>query len=218
MYKTVKHNKRAAHGKVSHNKSSGFRGNPNPPQWSSTIKTSYKQRFIAQNNMTGRQITNVELLDLKCVATAATVAYRLLYGMKINSIELWAANSSAIASNTIEVEWYTNNPAYGADSKIFTDTAVGTTNVAYVRARPPKGSFSGAWLPYLSTSYAVFDITCPEGTVIDIDFTISFIDDESAIAVTAGAVAGAVVGTLYTRYLDSASVPPLLAPVATNVI
>jgi hypothetical protein len=168
--------------------------------------------------MSGRQVTNVELLDLKCVATSAIAAYRLLYGLKINSIEMWAANSSAIASNTIQVEWYTNNPAYGTDSKIFTDTAVGTTNVAYVRAKPPRGSFTGSWLPYLATAYAVFDITCPEGTVVDIDFTVSFIDDESAIAVTAGVVAGGIVGTLYTRYLDSASVPPLLAPVATNVI
>jgi hypothetical protein len=215
----MKNNKRAAIGKVSQNKSSGLGGIPNPPQWSSTIKTNFRQRFIATAAVnSGRQITNVELLDLKCVATAANAAYRLFYGLKINQIEMWAANSSATASNTIELEWYTNNPAYGTDSKIITDTAVGTTNVAHIRAKPPKDSFSGAWLPYLSTAYAVFDLTVPQGTIIDIDFTVSFIDDESAIAVTAGAVAGATVGTLYTRYLDSAAGTPLIYPIATNII
>jgi hypothetical protein len=115
------------------------------------------------------------------------------------------------------LEWYTNNPAYGTDSKIFTDTAVGTTNVAHVRAKPPPNSFSGAWLPYTATQYAVFDLTCPQGTIIDVSFTASFVDDESSIAVT-GAVVGATVGVLYTRPLDSIAGTPEFIPVAVNVI
>jgi len=180
---------------------------------------NYVQRFVAQSaGVNIRAITNLDLQDLKCMATAATSAYRIFGAVKLNSIDMWCANSNATASNTLEVEYFTDNPYFGTSSKIFSDTAVGTTNVAHVHAVPPKNSYSGSWLPaQTSQQNTIANITCPQGTVIDVNMTVELIDDESSISVT-GAVVAASAGYLYTRLLDSTNGAPKLVPLGVNYI
>lgn len=214
---TKKKNQRAARGRVSHNKSPGLGGIPNPPQWTSTIKVNYVQRFVVNAPIQGVQISNVEILDLKCVAAGATSAYRLFSGVKLNSVDMWCANSSATASNTILVEWYSNNPNYGSDSKMCSDTAVGTTNVAHVHAVPPRNSYSASWLPNQTTQYALFYLTCPQGTIIDVNLTATFLEEDGAVAVHTAPV-GATTGVVYTRFLDSIAGTPEIAPIGVNTI
>jgi hypothetical protein len=192
-------------------------GVPNPPQWSSTIKTNFTQRFVCTTGINQLSITNIDLLDLKCVATAANAAYRLLSGLKVKKVSMWAANSAAVSSNTIALEWFTGNPAFGNDSKYIADTAVGTTNVAHIACKPPQGSFSASWLPNTATSYGVFNLTAPQGTVVDVEMTVSFSDDEAGVAVT-GTVAAATVGYLYTRHLDSATNGTAITPIGVLYI
>lgn len=131
---------------------------------------------------------------------------------------MWCANTSASASNTIICEWFTNNPYLGSSSKIYSDTAIGTTNVAHVHCKPPKESYSSAWLPNISADpYTVFNLTCPQGTIIDVNMTVELVDDEAPIAIT-GTISGASSGTLYTRPLDSIGVTPSLIPIGVNTI
>lgn len=168
--------------------------------------------------MTSRAITNLDLIDLKCVATSAVAAYRIFAGVRLRKVEMWAANSSAGSSNTIQVEMQTANPYIGNDSKLFTDTAVGTSNVAHVKAKPPPGSFADAWLPtVIGTEFEIFNITGPQGSIIDVHMIIALNDDETATLVT-GAVAAATAGILYTRKLDSTNAVPLISPVGVIFI
>jgi len=195
-------------------------GIPNPPQWSSTVRFNYVQRFFINTagGVSQRAITNIDIFDLKCACITAATAARIFGGAKLNSIECWAANSSATASNTLVVEMFTNNPNLGSSSKIFSDTAVGTSNVAHVKAKPPKGSFSADWLPnVIGTEYTVFNLTGPQGTIIDINMTIELNDDETALFVL-GAFAAGTPGTIYTRALDSTNAAPHITPlgVITN--
>jgi hypothetical protein len=206
-------------------RATGYRGEmlsqalPNPPQWSSTVAFQYVQRFVANSvGVSNRSITNLCLQDLKCVATAAAAASRIFGAVKLKSVEAWCANSSAGSANTIEIEMFTNNPYFGTNSKVYSDTAIGTSNVAHVKCRPPPGSFSADWLPnVVGTEYTVFDVTCPQGTIIDVTMVAHLIDEETAIAVT-GAVAAATAGILYTRSLDNTNAAPKLTPVGDTTI
>jgi len=165
-----------------------------------------------------RAITNIDLLDLKCVAISAVAANRILTGVRLRKVEMWCANSSSGSANTIQVEMQTANPYFGNDSKLFADTAVGTTNVAHVCAKPPRGSFADAWLPIVvGTAFEIFNVTGPQGSIIDVHLVVTFADDEAATSVS-GAVAAATAGILYTRKLDSTNASPLITPIGVITI
>jgi len=196
-------------------------GIPNPPQWSPTVKFNYIQRFFCApgGGVNLRPITNLDLLDLKFVATGAAAGNRIFGGVKLNSLDVWCANTSATASNTVLVEWFTNNPSLGSSSKIFSDTAVGTTNVAHVHAKPPPGSFSADWLPnVIGTNYSIFNITCPQGSIVDVNMTVELIDDETTNTLISGTIAAATAGVLYTRALDSVAGTAGFTPLGVNFI
>lgn len=167
---------------------------------------NYVQRFINNGEpITKAPISNLDLLDLKCMATGSSAAYRVFGAAKLNSIEVWSGNATGNAVNTIEVELATNNPNFGSMSKIFSDSAIGTANVAHVKAIPPRDSFSGAWLPTVgSTEYVLAYLTLPLGSIVDVNMTVDLIDEEAATPVT-GTVSAATLGVLYTRSLDNHS-------------
>jgi hypothetical protein len=190
---------------------------PNPPQWSSTVTTAYVQRFVATSGINGVVIDTTELFDLKCVATTATSAARIFGGLKVTGIEIWAANSSATASNTIQLEWLTQNPFFGAPSRIVSDTAIGTSNVAHIKTKPPRNSFAAEWLPITpepngDPAPSVFSIVCPQGSIVDVHMVVALRDIEGASFVS-GTVAAATTGILYTRHLDSTELAPALTPI-----
>lgn len=155
------------------------------------------------------------------MAVSSTSAYRIIGAVKLDSIKVWSPNAaSSPLANTIEVEMVTDNPYSGSTSKIFSDTAVGTTNVAYVKATPAWGSFSGGWLPvpnYALLPVTIAKITCPIGSVIDVKLTYELIDTENAMHVS-GTVASATPGKLYTRPLDSTQAVPLFQPVGVSIV
>lgn len=194
-------------------------GIPNPPSWSSTISVGYTQRFVCNTagGVASRAVGIKDLLDLKCVAATATSAYRIFTGVKINRISMWCANTAATAANTIQLEWTNSASIIGSSSRMVTDTAVGTTNVAYITTKPPRGGNSADWIGNVAANTTLFEITCPQGTIIDVAISVTFADDETATAVS-GAVAAATVGILYTRALDSSNVAPALFPIGVITI
>ena len=84
-------------------------------------------RFVVNTAGGGtRQLDSKDLLDLFCVATAANAATRILDGIKIKKIEMWAANSAGNASNTVQIEYLNQNAAgIGGPGTVHNDTAVG---------------------------------------------------------------------------------------------
>lgn len=188
-------------------------GVPNPPSWSPTITVGITQRFVCSTigGVSQRAISINDLFDLKFVAATPTTGYRLFAGCKVRRVKIWAANTSATASNTVQVEWENVSPTIGSNSRIVSDTAVGVTNVAYISARPPPGSFAEEWLGTGAGTVQVFTITCPEGAIVDVSYTVALRDDENASSVTR-TVAAASVGALYTSYLDSDAGTPGLRP------
>jgi hypothetical protein len=208
-------NKRAANSRVSQNKSP-ISKNPNPPQFKPTVVSQQRVRYVinAAGGVSARGISNIALQDTLCMATAAAVAYRLLDGIRIREIEVWAANGAGNASNSIVVE-FLKTPGVGGPGWQFSDTALGLSDVAHVRCRPPKGSLAEDWLP--SDTNSLIELTLPQGAVIDIIFDQVFADTDVPVLVT-GAVAAATVGKVYRRALDNTNGVPAILPVGFDSI
>jgi hypothetical protein len=195
-------------------------GIPNPPQWSPTQVIDFKQRFILSTaGVSALPISTTDLLNLKALATSATAAYRIFDAVKLRKVEVWAANTAATASNTILVEFLSSNPYMSDDSKMFSDTAVGTTNVAYVKAKPNPYGMSAAWFSGASNSFTIFNLTAPEGSVVDVHLTARLIDDEPKLPNAGITVAAATTGTLYGLYLDNdQGAGAVIVPVGVNTV
>jgi len=158
----------------------------------------------------------MDLIDLMCCAVSSTSAYRTLDGIKLKNVEIWAANASGAASNTVELEWVPVNYA-GNSGMTFTDTAMGISDIAHLCVSPPKDSGASFWVSgNPSTSLNFFRMTLPEGSVVDVTCECVFKDNDVAVAVT-GSVSGATAGTFYYRYLDSNG-SKLLAPLGAYAI
>jgi hypothetical protein len=188
-----------------------------PPQLKTTVKTSHRLRFVcnAVGGVANRSITERELLDLYCMATGAAAAYRLWDGIRIKRVSLWAANGAGNASNTCQIE-FNNTAGVGGPGFLFNDTVLGLADIAHVSVMTPKGSRAELWLGG-GTNTEIFQLTLPQGSVVDVEFEACFADTEAPVAVTA-AVAAATLGKVYMRALDNANAVPAILPVGFDFI
>ncbi len=173
-------------------------------------------RFQAQATATTAVITQRDLGDFLCMATGATAAYQLISAFKINSVEMWG-NTSAVGALglTVSIDWAgTTAGTYGSSSKQ-SDTVLGVARVPHLFSKPPAKSQVAEWQPSLGSAQ-LFTIFLQAGGVIDVNVSIILRDDTGVQAVSA-AVAGATVGQMYYRCLDSTSTN-LLLPVSLPTI
>jgi len=166
-----------------------------PPQITTSFKATHTFRYtnpaIALSN---QALTCANFLRMLCSYTTVGNAIPILHGLKLKHIEMWVANSPAGGAPVeIELQYRTNNADFGGESKIYTDMAMGATDVAHIFAKPAKGSFSASWLPYASTDEVV-RITCPTHTVIDFTFECVLLDGESATTFAAAGSATPTIG------------------------
>jgi hypothetical protein len=209
-------NKRGANRRVTQNKSPN-KGYKNPPQIDCPIRQKHRFRYEeTQDGGADVTIYNKDLLDLVCMATASNVAYRVLDGVKLDLVEMWSCNNPSISnySNQITLEWL-NTQYSGAPGNTYTDQAMGATDIAHICARPPKEAGSAFWIADGDRT-PLFNMRLPQYTIVDIVVEVVFADTDSAILVS-GAVAGATLGQLYYRYLDSNS-GQTLRPTGANYI
>ena len=183
----------------------------------STLNVTHRFRFVVTNasgiNFT---LTAIDFLDLLCVATGGNVAYRICDSVKIKELEIWCANSSGSSSNTVQIEYSAAGGYSGSSGLTFNDTALGTADIAHVKARPPPGSSASFWLGN-SANGSLVTVTGPQGSVIDIVLEVSIMDTESAVVVT-GLVSGATTGKMYCRPLPNSSGTAVAFPVGYDYI
>lgn len=149
------------------------------------------------------------------MATGAAAAFRLWDGIRIKRVSLWAANGAGNASNTVQIE-FNNTAGVGGPGFTFNDTAMGLADVAHVSVKAPKDSRASFWLGG-GTNTEIFQLTLPQGSVVDIEFEACFADTEAPVAVTA-VVAAATIGKVYMRALDNANAAPAILPVGFDFI
>jgi hypothetical protein len=183
------------------------------------MNCTYTQRYVANAAVANRFVNTTELFESKFVLTGLGIGFRILAGVRIKRIQMWCSNNALAGANSISVEWQTNNPAYGTTSRIYSDTAVGVSDVAYVDCRPPSSIFGYDWLPDTSTTpFTVFYLTCPQYTVVDVTMSLTFMDNEQQVPLTYPPIGIGTTGVLYTRALDNGNVAPVFIPQSVNTL
>ncbi len=170
-------------------------------------------RFNSTGVLAGKSITQTDLLDLYCCATAANAAARVFAAARLNSVEIWSpAAAAGVATASIT---FLGNQYVGAENRIFSDTTLGTSRPLHLMVRPPSGSMGAMWFNDTATA-SIMAISCPANTIIDIDISLVLRNSENVNNVT-GAVAGATVGRFYVRALDSTSGSGILPQSLTTI-
>jgi len=173
-----------------------------PPSISSTFKLNNTIRFITTSALAKVQITDQNILDLLCSASAATVANQICDAFRIRRVKVWSPMTSTLVPVTATLEWSNTSQAFSGDAMQHSDTSMGSNRPAFLNCRPPRGSLQDKWGASDSgTPY--FSLTCPANTVIDFTVQLRLRDGSQVIQAVTHAVAAATVGQIYCRALDS---------------
>jgi len=173
-----------------------------PPMFDSTLKMSHKFRYVA--SAAGQIVVeDRELLSILASADTAVTAFSVLQSAKIRSIELWGPPpTSSSGSSTISVQFPPPNTAIAAaqaPNRVFSDTVLGSTVPAHVKALPPKGSYASMWLGASASTVIEFQLL--QGTIVDIVLDLVLANGAPTYS-TAITVAGATAGDLLQLPLD----------------
>jgi len=169
-----------------------------PPEFVPTFSTGHRFRFSGSGTAT-KSITRAMLLNLFTMATTTTDQYRLITGVKLNRIRMWAEPAALGAVQPmIAVEWIGLN----SPSTIHSDTSMGV-RPAVLTSRPPVDSSNRWWsISGSNESEVLVKITPAVGAIIDVDCSVRFADDEAPVVAQGGTAAAATVGQVYWNYLD----------------
>jgi len=184
-----------------------------PPQIPNlTVTHGVRMRFIA-NAAFAANVTFQNLLDIFLVATSATAGFDLFHSVKIRSVECWAVASSGNAETVLLIY---DGAAVGilGDFKEHSDTSMGI-QPAHIKCKPSPKCLASEY--QLSSANSAFFLSCPSGTVIDVEFT--FQQYLSSAVAAQNALVGATTGASYVRGLDGvATATTKLQAVASTVI
>ncbi len=204
------------------------RGTKQPPPIPQTMSVLKRIRFVAgANNPGGVSITSTDLLDLYCMAATTTSAYQIFNAVRVVGVEVWAPNALDTAGpspliNTAFIEFpaMVASTGLGGKSVRIVDTSASLDEAAHVRANPPEESYAGMWAfnTAIAGTNVLFNIGGPSsGYIVDVTIELTIRDSSLSPQTVTGAVAGATVGQVYVRALNSTSGNSLI-PVSVNTI
>jgi len=172
---------------------------PKIPQMN--VAHGVRMRFICAAAAAQANITYQNLLDTFLIVTSATVAYDLFQSVRLRAVEIWATPILGQATTT-QVVFVGSSASDDGSSKIVTDTSMGI-QPAHIRATPGRLSPQALWQNAASASVA-FQITCPAGSVIDLE--LSFKNRFGAVVAAQNAVVGGATGSVVNRGFDGLAI------------
>jgi len=190
----------------------------NPPTFNASKTISSRYRFESSSALVKVQITAEAVLDLLCMATGTTAAYQLCSSARVKSVKIWGPMASDLKPVTVAVEYvaYQGGGTTGSPTSRMSDTSMGSARAASVSFPPPPGSLASLWLSSVTAATPIFQLDGPANSVIDLVLEQQIRNDEGPQAVHT-TVAGATVGTVYVRALDSDG-SSLIVPVSYPTI
>lgn len=120
---------------------------------------------------------------------------------------MWCNPAGNLAADEIALQWVGGSTVGGPERKI-SALVLGTARPSHLGGSPPAGSMASLWINGGGTQNLI-EITVVAGTVIDLVIEQVVNNNDAVIAVTA-AVAGATVGQVYVRALDSTATSQLV--------
>jgi len=160
------------------------------------------------------QVTYSNLGDLIVWAKTTTTVSDVFFQVRIRRIQMWAAPTLGTAT-TVSCQ-FNGSSSQGGDMKLHSDTSMGI-EPAHVSARPAAKSGASLFQACNGGGNA-FLLTCPSGTVIDVELTFRGTPNFNISA--ANAAVGVAAGAWYFRGLDglpkaTTAYPPAIDPSQT---
>jgi len=118
---------------------------------------------------------------------------------KLHRITIWPASTTAGSGQQAEIVW-TNSGNYTRDESKSVAIPAGTTMPDVVVNRPPKDALAADWQVSTGGSSAMFLVTCPAGSIIDVD--VSWTLSNNFAGYTQSGYAAVTQGSAYYARLD----------------
>jgi len=149
--------------------------NPRPMPITSALIVTKKFRFFGQSGTGGTyNISPCKLCAFISTCTVtSTQATQFFDAVRLISVEIWAGQDTGLSNQPTTVSVIFNGNAAGllGSDASFSDTSIGATRVAHVKASPPTQSQAAQWQSGVTNSPGsnlLFSFSIPEFTVIDI--------------------------------------------------
>jgi hypothetical protein len=170
-----------------------------PAQFNSAVRFKHKFRFISSAAATFT-IQRGDLLALLAVTTLTTTQTRIITGVKLNQVEMFAVSGGTallpFAPSTVSVEWLSNN---GPTNEI--SDSGNAFEPARVNTSPPRLSLASFWsIQNGNETENLLSMVVTAQTVVDIWVEFVLADGEAPSLITT--IASGVTGQLYAGYLD----------------
>ncbi len=197
-----------------------------PPPLPVPMVTGQRFRYRAVGHVINIEISWASIRNLIFLATGSTTAYSLIQAVKLSKITVYAPSrigtsvgadaepgnvrillGPGVQQNNAGTSGYT----FIGKPKSVSATPVGTQGVKLV-CKVPANSAIGDWhwLNQLPTTAmpTAFELTVPEGAIVDLQLTLRFASDLSGGAAqnVALVTAGATAGVFYYNNLDNTTV------------
>jgi len=165
------------------------------------ITVRRKLFFEVNAQVTALTITAQNIGDTQLIATSATQGYALFSAWKLRRFRAWAVPNTVGNPVQITFEWYQNN-GYGFASRpcVHTCSSMGIDTPAIISVKPEKSALQSFWQT-AGGGGNFFILTCPSGTIIEIDLDCAMTDGNANSALQ-NAIASATAGEFYYRGLD----------------
>jgi len=153
-----------------------------PPSYISNLVVHKTFRFISTAAGTFN-ITPANLCSLMVIGTTTNTSATMLFErVRLRRVEMWAAPSTAALGVPVQISvaWSGTGGGTQGNDQIHSDTSIGLTRVAHVRAQPSVGTQTSQWSNGDSTGTGVnvlFTLVVVVGTVIDVTVDLACTND-----------------------------------------
>jgi len=148
--------------------------NPRPMPFGTAIHFTKKFRFTNGSGSAGTfNISPCKLCALVCTCTVnSTQATQFFDAVRLISVEIWALGvDGSPTPSTVSVIFNGNAAGLLGNDISYSDTSIGATRVAHVKASPPTQSQTAQWQSGVTNSPGsnlLFSIAIPDFAVVDI--------------------------------------------------
>lgn len=182
-----------------------------PPPFNSNLTIRKTFRFINTNTSdadgTSFTIVPSKLGFLMAYATTSTNLVQLFESVRIMSISIWSSVSNLTNTNvqprSVAIQFSGVSLGIGGVQLTHSDTSVGMTRVAKVKAKPEPRSQAADWQSCTNAAApAYFNLLLGAGAVVDLDLMMNITSDARS-GNNATITGPATVGQIYYMALDN---------------
>jgi len=159
-------------------------------------------RFDVVNAVTSASITIADLIGLISVGgSVSTQVVSLIASLRVRKVSIWGPVAAQGQSVAVSCQWVGGQFAKNSTKM---DQTNSVTAPAYISTKPPKMSQASFWVSASSTASSLALISCPGGSVVDVD--LDLVVNNGTVAPASYTVTGpATSAVVYFQYLDGAS-------------